>query len=348
MTEQTPNLALPYILPSQSQKHVTHNEALQSLDAISQLTITDSRSSPPATPLEGACYTVTAPATGDWAGKSGQIAFYIDAAWQFLVPKPGWIAWFATTNDIRVFRNGAWSNPDPWSDNMLEMVGVNAAPDAVNRLSVSSAASLFNHAGNGHQLKLNKAAVADTVSLLFQNNWSGRAEMGLAGTDQFEIKVSADGNSWASAMKVLANGAVQHPQRPIVRAHNTPANASPASGSRVGFANLGVNQGGFSLGAIVPSGVGNRLVVPVPGPYLIILSTSAVAAANSSYTVSVSQNGVASLANVRDSDAGSSSYSQTAVGIAMLSQGDWLALEFTGNGTFEFGPGKTELMAIML
>jgi len=348
MSDQTPNLALPYILPSQSQKHVTHNEALQSLDAVAQLIIADTRTSPPANPAEGACYVVSAGATGEWSGKAGLIALFIDAAWQFLVPKSGWIAWFMTSNDIRVFRNGAWSNPDPWSDNVLELVGVNANPDTTNRLSVSSPASLFSHSGNGHQMKLNKAAATDTASLLFQSNWSGRAEMGLAGTDQFEIKVSADGNAWASALKILGTGAVLSPQRPLVRAANVAGIAAPASGTRTGFSVLGVTQGGFSLGAAVPNGTGNRLLVPVTGPYLIALSTSSVAAANANYTVSVSQNGTTILATVRDNDAGASSYSQNAVGLALLSAGDWLALEHTGNASFDFGIGKTELMAVML
>ena len=348
MSDQTPNLSLPYILPSQSQKHVTHNEALQSLDAITQLIIADVRSAPPSNPAEGACYAISTGATGEWLGKSGLIALYIDAAWQFITPKQGWIAWFVTSNDIRVFRNGAWSNPDPWSDNVLELVGVNAAPDTTNRLSVSSQASLFNHAGNGHQMKLNKAAVADTASLLFQSNWSWRAEMGLAGTDQFEIKVSADGSAWASALKILGNGTVLSPQRPLVRAANTAGVAAPGSGTRTGFSVLGITQGGFSLGAAVPNGTGNRLLVPVTGPYLISLSTSSVAAANANYTVSASQNGTNILASVRDSDAGTSSYSQNAVGLAFLSAGDWLSLEHTGNASFEFGIGKTELMAVML
>lgn len=40
MSETPANLDLPYILPSQAQKHVTHNEALQRLDAVTQLTVT--------------------------------------------------------------------------------------------------------------------------------------------------------------------------------------------------------------------------------------------------------------------------------------------------------------------
>lgn len=34
MTEQTTLLDLPYIMPSQAQKHVRHNEALRILDAV--------------------------------------------------------------------------------------------------------------------------------------------------------------------------------------------------------------------------------------------------------------------------------------------------------------------------
>ncbi|MBA8841896.1 hypothetical protein FHW03_005249 [Ochrobactrum sp. RH2CCR150] len=41
-------------------------------------------------------------------------------------------------------------------------------PDTVNRFAVSSTASLFNNAGAGHQIKLNKQAATDTASLVFQ------------------------------------------------------------------------------------------------------------------------------------------------------------------------------------
>ena len=35
----TENLQIPYILPSQAQKHVTHNEAIKALDAVVQLAV---------------------------------------------------------------------------------------------------------------------------------------------------------------------------------------------------------------------------------------------------------------------------------------------------------------------
>ena len=59
---ETANLSLPYILASQAQKHVTHNEAIRALDCLVQLSV-ESRvlTSPPASPVEGGRY-VPAPA----------------------------------------------------------------------------------------------------------------------------------------------------------------------------------------------------------------------------------------------------------------------------------------------
>lgn len=37
--DKTQNLNLPYILPSQAQKHVTHNEAIRALDAMLHLAV---------------------------------------------------------------------------------------------------------------------------------------------------------------------------------------------------------------------------------------------------------------------------------------------------------------------
>jgi hypothetical protein len=54
----------------------------------------------------------------------------------------------------------------------------------------------------GVQLKINKAAAGDTGSLLFQTGWSGRAEMVLAGDDDFHVKVSADGSNWKEALAI--------------------------------------------------------------------------------------------------------------------------------------------------
>jgi hypothetical protein len=95
------------------------------------------------------------------------------------------------------------------------MLGVNASADPTTRFAVAAAASLFNHAGAGHQHKINKNAAADTASLLFQTGFSGRAEMGTTGDDDFHFKVSADGSAWHEAIVVeRSTGKVSLPATP--------------------------------------------------------------------------------------------------------------------------------------
>jgi hypothetical protein len=68
------------------------------------------------------------------------------------------------------------------------------------------------HDGDGHQLKINKASASNTASLLYQDAFSGRAELGLAGDDDFHFKVSADAAAWKEAILInRSTGAVTFP-----------------------------------------------------------------------------------------------------------------------------------------
>ena len=50
----TTHLGLPYLSAAQAQKHVTHNEALRSLDALVQIAVLDTtETDPPVTPDRG-------------------------------------------------------------------------------------------------------------------------------------------------------------------------------------------------------------------------------------------------------------------------------------------------------
>ena len=198
------NLNLPFIAPAQAQKHVTHNEALRALDAIVQLSlVSKNQSTPPAIPVEGSRYFVAENATDAWADQDGKIAAYQDGAWAFYTPLSGWQAWIEDESVLQIWDGTIWQDAAPVSDYQnLEHIGINTIADTANRLSVSSPATLLNHAGKGHQLKLNKNAATDTASLLYQSNWSGRAEMGLAGDDDFHFKVSGNGNTWHEAMTI--------------------------------------------------------------------------------------------------------------------------------------------------
>ncbi len=197
--DQTPNLKLPYIAPSQAQKHVTHNEAIRALDALVQLSVVrQGATEPPVEPQAGDRYIVGTAATGLWSGKDNQLAVWQDVGWAFFVPQVGWQAWVIEEHKLIVFREG-WGELKTGT-NPVASVGINMIADETNRLSLKSPASLFDHEGSGHQLKINKADDSKAASLLFQSNYQGRAEMGTMWGRDFRIKTSADGNQWQDAM----------------------------------------------------------------------------------------------------------------------------------------------------
>ncbi len=194
-------LSLPYLLPSQAQKHVTHNEALQRLDILVQLAVTSfEATTPPSLPEDGEVHALGAAPTGAWAGHADELAAWADGSWYFIAPQEGWQAIDKTAGVLQIRTASGWEPAALPDLNNLAGAGINASYDVTNRLSVSAPATLLNHEGAGHQLKLNKSGATDTASLLFQTDWSGRAEMGTAGTDAFTIKVSADGSAWTTAL----------------------------------------------------------------------------------------------------------------------------------------------------
>jgi len=212
--DRTPLLDLAYIMPSQAQKHVTHNEALSALDAIVQLSVLDADlSEPPGGASAGDRYLVAATASGDWAGKEGMIAAFADGGWLFFEPRAGWICYFEDEAQFKVRTTSGWMALQGATSG--DTLAINAVPVLPERVMVSSPSTLFSHEGDDHRLKVNKAATGDTASLLFQNGFSGRAEMGLCGTDGFAVKVSPDGAAWHDSMVVdPATGVVSLPADP--------------------------------------------------------------------------------------------------------------------------------------
>ena len=205
--DQTSRLALPFIMPGQSLKHITHNDALNRLDALVQPLVESTEvATPPVSPLPGEAWIVPAGATGAWAGHTNEIAAWQAGAWMFYDPAEGWQVFDRARGTLLIFGGTEWVAVAATGAG-LPQLGVNTSSDPTNRLAVASAATLLTHVGAGHQLKLNKAASGDTASLLFQSNWSGRAEMGLMGDDDWRIKVSPDGSSWTDAVTIAADTA---------------------------------------------------------------------------------------------------------------------------------------------
>ncbi len=205
MMTATPNLDLPYIMASQAQKHVTHNEAIRKLDAlVNPVVVNNDQTQPPASPAEGECFIVALPASGVWQGHDNEIATWQDGAWAYFQPNTGWDVYVIALNKHLLWDGAAWV-PTPVTmpplQNLSE-IGINTSADATNRLSISASGTLLSHEGAGHRMVINKAGIADTASLVFQDNWSGRTEMGLSGDDDFHLKVSTDGQNWTESIVV--------------------------------------------------------------------------------------------------------------------------------------------------
>src|SRR6056297_742498 len=148
MSQTSPTLALPYLQPAQAQKHVTHNEALRILDALTQLSVLSATlADPPALPNAGDCYILPLGPSGDWAGQSGKLAVYDGTAWQFLAPASGWRADVTPTGEMLRFDGIGWVAALPVLQN-LPQLGVGTTADTTNRLAVVADATLLSHDGD--------------------------------------------------------------------------------------------------------------------------------------------------------------------------------------------------------
>ena len=208
---QTPRLGLALLAAAQAQKHVTHNDALASLDGLVQASVLAmDTASPPATPNEGDAYLVSATpvASTGFAGQAFNLAFFINGAWRFMVPQSGWLVFVRAISGFVVFYGGTWHPLDDCARMFanLQRFGLGTTADNYNRFAVKTNAGYFAalsaaEGGSGDlRLTLSKAQSGNTASWLFQTNWSGRAEMGLTGDDCWRIKLSSDGTTWQDVL----------------------------------------------------------------------------------------------------------------------------------------------------
>ncbi len=266
MADETANLALPYLLASQAQKHVTVNEGLSRLDALVQLAV-QSRTitAQPGAPAEGVRYILPSGATGEaWAGRpAGTLAHFHDGVWDFITPRAGFVAFCAAEAALLYFDGAAWALVATLVGDILnaELFGLGGVTDSATPFFAKLGKALFtakraSEGGDGDlSVIVNKEAVGDTATLLLQTGFSGRAEIGLAGDDDLHVKVSSDGAAWMEALKVAHDTGV-------VSAPKGAALASLNSGPLAGFRNrlingdFQINQRAFGGGALAAGAYG--------------------------------------------------------------------------------------------
>lgn len=131
----TPRLALSLLIPGQSQKEHTHNEALQAIDALLGGAVEGNPvDNPPATPLAGACYIVGTSPSGAWAGHAGAVAIFSEAGWRFQQPVEGMSLLVRSSGMQASYRGGAWETGVVRAGEVVvegnKVVGARAAPVA--------------------------------------------------------------------------------------------------------------------------------------------------------------------------------------------------------------------------
>ena len=127
-----------------------------------------------------------------------EIAAWQDGGWQFSAPKLGWVAYAVDEGALLTWNGTAWGDffSTVTAIQNLALLGIGTTADATNPFSAKLNNALWvaktvAEGGDGDlRYKLSKESAAKTLSFLFQDNFSGRAEIGLTGDDDFHFKTS--------------------------------------------------------------------------------------------------------------------------------------------------------------
>ncbi|MBE8191001.1 MAG: DUF2793 domain-containing protein [Alphaproteobacteria bacterium] len=192
MTDQTPNLALDYLMPDQAQKHITINDSLRRLDALVHLSVVNrSTTNPPTAPANGVRYLVPQTAQGEWATHENQIAFYEDTGWQYLVPRIGWRLWDEAENIYLIYNGTIWQ-------------AVSASSTSANGGSGSVAiekTEIVVRFPNPEVINI------PMHSLFF--GVTGRVQQTMSGATNFRVGVQADNQRFGSRISRVAGSTFQ-------------------------------------------------------------------------------------------------------------------------------------------
>jgi hypothetical protein len=158
----------------------------------------------PATPEEGSGHGLGGPVNGE--GQAGDLAFWQDGRWRIVSPEPGWRIWVTDAGAEHVWTGTQWV-PSEAGVTEASRLGINTVADDTNRLSVKSDGVLLSHddrtPGTGDvRLTLNRADTQTVASLIFQTGFAGNAELGVSGTGDLALRVSADGGLFRDALRV--------------------------------------------------------------------------------------------------------------------------------------------------
>lgn len=106
---------LPNLYVGQTQKEVTHNEALARIDALLHPVVEAILNAPPSGMTEssdGQCWLIGSAPGGIWQGLTGQVARWSGGSWRYIAPVAGMALWLADEDKRLFYIAGAWVEPN--------------------------------------------------------------------------------------------------------------------------------------------------------------------------------------------------------------------------------------------
>ncbi|MFK7880363.1 DUF2793 domain-containing protein [Roseobacter sp.] len=272
MADISSSLSLPFIQPSQAQKHVTHNEALRILDVVTQLAVlADDQSTPPQSPAEGDRYIIDSSATDAWSGHVGDVALFENGGWQFFSPKSGWRAYVTSREALIVHDGSDWIDLDSAEIQDIEAfgLGMTSLPDTpfAAKLNTALWTGLYQaDGGTGSMItRLNKENAPDDAGFVFQQDFNTRGLFGLFGSNNLRLATSTDGIVFQEGLSVdVATGIVDQPNLPRFKGATNFDNYAAADT----WTKVAINETDFNdQNTFDP--VVNQFVAPVAGTYFL-------------------------------------------------------------------------------
>lgn len=198
MTATTPRLSLPFIQASQAQKEVTHNTALNALDALHRpVVLSMSVNTPPGSPALGDCHIVGSSPTGTFAGHSNKLAYCSENGWLFYAPFK-WMEIINEADDTRYAYNGtAWVEYGLLLKDSGEYLHVSHKEEEVTLSGATTSSTI---------------AIPDRALVIAVN---ARVTLAITGATSFSVGVTGDatryGNALAIALDTANVGMSYHP-----------------------------------------------------------------------------------------------------------------------------------------
>lgn len=189
-----------YIVPGAPSKEPAHNDALERLEQLAQITVVNrTTTSAPSSPAQGAAYIVASVPTGVWSAQTHRVAAYY-SGWTFLDPREGWIAYDQGDNQHLTFDGSVWVIDRP-------MLAKDNAFSGTNTNSLQPAFLAYNSATDTNQTGNGASVTVDFDAEVFDQGADFAADTFTApvtGKYRFSVRVTVNGITAAMTEAIVS------------------------------------------------------------------------------------------------------------------------------------------------